>query len=223
MHHIWHNACTETALITLQIQWRAICCICQGIRMLEWREIYEHLNARLYGKFHGWKHIAVCRYNDCNIAVATVCIIDYLCCNANIRFLFLKGMDYVSTLEASDFLVEVFAKYKLKIRIFGIRLKESVLISALINIGWTCREILDTYKFLIWLQKLGEQLHNINPIVFLPLPTTAKTIVEVEAVHINNNTLFFHSTKNKPTSGGRALVFSTQGGYDVQRYKLFLN
>ena len=93
--------------------------------MLEWREINEYLYSRFYGKFHGGKHIAVGRYNDCNIAVTTVRIIDYLCCNANIRFLFLKGVDNVSTLKACDFLAKVFAQDKLKLRIFGIRLKKA--------------------------------------------------------------------------------------------------
>jgi hypothetical protein len=45
---------------------------------------------------------------------------------------------------------------------------------------------------LIWLHKHLKELHHVKPIVSPPFMVLFQSIVEIEAIHINYNSLFFN-------------------------------
>lgn len=61
------------------------------------------------------------------------------------------------------------------------------------------REIFDGNQFLMGFHKGFKQTHEVNPIVTFPTRIAFQSVVEIEAVDVDYNILFYHIQKNKPT------------------------
>lgn len=192
MHDIRKQTLPETRFIPTHLQRISICHRCKIARIMIRRKININLLTCIFSQFHSRNHIAISRNNNGSITILFICIRNNLRSNTHIRFFFFVCTDDIIAIKARNRFLQVFTKYQLKLWIFLIRLKESILVCILIRIFRSCRKIFDCYKFLMWTHKFLKQIYNVKPIITSPFRVIFQTIIKIEAIHIYDNPLSFH-------------------------------
>lgn len=72
-------------------------------------KIYYDLMARLGRKLNGRYHVAVCRDDNCQVAIILIGIRYNLRSDSYVSFFFLVGVNLIPAVEACDFFLKIFA------------------------------------------------------------------------------------------------------------------
>ena len=196
VYRIREKATTKPAFIPFQLGRLPDAHRSQVARILVGREIHQHLMPSLCGKFYCGNHVAIGGNHDSHIAVFLICICNDLRCNPHICLFFLMGMNHIPTFEAGDIFLQIFAQDQTELRVFLIRLKESILPPALLYVIRPCGEIFHLNQLLIATHEALKQLHYVKPIIPPPPCGCLQSVVKVESVNVDNNSLLafcFHN------------------------------
>ena len=169
----------------------------EGIRIL--RRWHKHMNrmfrCEALDDFNRRNHVTISRNDNRNVAALGKQIYKHPRRDSYIRLLFLIGFNLKSTILTLYLLFLINPKMKFEFRIRLIRLEKFVLVVICLRIiNRTGRIVIHFYQFLVRQHHPLKKLHNVKPIMTLPLTTSVfKPIIEVVPVNVHNNFLLIHN------------------------------
>ena len=192
MDSVRKNTLTKSRLIPSKVNHVRGTYKAQAVGMMERRKINKYPHAHSKSQFYGGNHITVSRNNDGYITKMVVRIIDNLRGYSNVRFLLLISLNKKPTVITFNGLPKILSQDQLEFRVFLISLKKSVLSQNLIMIIRPGRKVLHGNQLLIGFHKLFEEFYYVKPIITSPSTVLCETVIEIKAINIYYNFLFFH-------------------------------